>query len=147
MNILCQQDKRWASKFLGKTKYNLGRWGCTTTGITQGYNLLFGKQKTPANVAQILDYTPEGYILWKSLQKLNLRLTERFYGRKDVSIMEGLKNPNKFVLLQVNNNHWVFLMGRWIPILGYRIADPWKGDTCYTNRYKNNITGGAVITK
>jgi hypothetical protein len=50
------------------------------------------------------------------------------------------------VALQVNNNHWVWLIGRYIPLLGYRIADPMTGGKAYSSRYKT-ITGHAVIAK
>lgn len=143
---LSQQDSRWGNKYLGKTKYTIARYGCVTVDLTMIYNYIFGRQKTPDNVAQILEYTSGGLLIWKSLQKLNLSLKERFYGKQSDTINAGLKNPKTFVILQVNSNHWVWLIGRYIPYFGYKIIDPWDGRTKHTNAYRNNITGGAVIT-
>jgi hypothetical protein len=140
-----QQDPRWAS-----TKYQdgftIGRYGCEITNLAMIYDWFFLSNKTPLYVAQNLKFN-NGDILWSSLPKINLKLEKRYYSRDDNRITQALNNPNECCTVQVNNNHWLFIIGRKLPVLGYKVTDPWLGDTCYTNRYKNNITGFAVITK
>jgi hypothetical protein len=40
----------------------------------------------------------------------------------------------------------VWVIGRYIPYLGYRIVDPMGGVKAYSSKYKR-ITGHAIITK
>lgn len=145
MVILSQQDPRWAKITLGKSNYTVGRYGCTTTGISMASDY-FKNYHNPGYMAQHLEYTDEGYILWQSLSEVELKLLDRFYGKRDEKIKEAIKNPKKVCILQVNNNHWVVATGVSI-FGGYNIADPWYGDKSTTRRYKNNITGGAILTK
>jgi hypothetical protein len=146
MVIFNQQDSRWAKETLGNTVYTIGRWGCLNTVLTMVYNQIFNSRMTPLQCAKKLQFTPDGMLKWESLKEINLKLVSRIRVRNDVMIKNALNSPKDYVALQVNNNHWVWLIGRYIPILGYRIADPWTGTACYTNRYKNNITGFALIS-
>lgn len=103
----------------------------------------FKKFKNPGVLAKTLDFTKDGLILWGSLPKVGFQLEKRFTGEDRALIDAALKAPNKGVLIQVENYHWVLGLGRSI-FGGYRIADPWFGDISTTRRYKY-ISGGAVI--
>lgn len=142
-----QQDPRWASLKLGKSPYTVGRYGCTSVCVTDVMNWLLNKSIPPSETVPKLAYTSEGLILWDSLKNLGLSLVGRFYGRQYEVIDKALADPGLCAIAQVNGNHWVWVIGRRLPILGYRIADPWTGTKAYTNRYKNNITGCAIISK
>jgi hypothetical protein len=146
MTIFNQQDARWAKEILGNTPYTIGRWGCLTTVLTMIHNEIKGSVMTPLQCAKLLKFTPDGLVIWSSLKEIDLKLVNRMKFRHDVIIQSALNSKDDYVALQVNNNHWVWLIGRYIPILGYRIVDPWTGTKCYTNRYKNNITGCAIIS-
>lgn len=142
MQILSQRDPRWASKFLGKSKSTVGRYGCTITSISMLLDY-FKKYKNPGFLADNLVFTKEGLIIWGSLPTVGFQLEKRFYGNDTTLIDAALKHPNKGVIIQVENYHWVLGLGKSI-FGGYRIADPWFGDISTTRRYKS-ITGGAVI--
>jgi hypothetical protein len=147
MLIFKQSDVRWGKTTLGKSTATLARYGCTTCEITTGYDWFYNASTTPLRMAKTLEYTSDGSIIWSSLKNAKMKLVERIYGRNDAKIQEALSNPNKICILQVNNNHWLFLLGRKLPILGYKIGDSLYGDMGYTSRYRNNITGAAIISK
>jgi len=145
MLIFSQQDGRWASAIYNG-HYSIGRYGCLITCVTMVDDWLFSANRDPLWVASMLAYS-NGLLIWGSLAKIQMKLVQRVYVRNDAIISNALADPSTCVVLQVNSNHWVFAIGRKIPVLGYRIADPWDGRIKYTNAYRNNITGCAVLAK
>jgi hypothetical protein len=133
--------------FLGKTKFTIARWGCLDTVMTEIYDYLYGDKMTPDVMAQKLVFNENGDLVWSSLSNVDLKLISRVRYYNKAGIDKALKDPDQYIALQVNNNHWVWVIGRYLPFLGYKIADSWLGDKSYTNRYKNNITGYALIGK
>lgn len=93
-------------------------------------------------------YTRDGLVNWQKMTFANFKFEKRLYGRNDVDIMASLKDPNKAVLLQVDNGqHWVVALSKSFFKNDYNIADPWLGDrrtACDTYR---NITGSAHFVK
>jgi len=145
MVFLSQQDPRWVNyKYNGN--YTLGRYGCTITDITMFYDWAFNKNVRPDWVASKLKFS-NGLLLWNSISNIGLKFVYRYYSRNDNRIKQALNSANEGCLLQVNKNHWLFLIGRYIPGLGWKVADPWTGKSCYTKKYNNNITGFAVISR
>lgn len=148
MIYFSQLDPNWATAPLGKTKFLIGRWGCLETCVTMAFNWLYSSTATPATMEPKLTFLPTGDLDWKSLGNVGMKLISRIRGREDQAvIMEALKHPRKVCFLQVNKAHWLFLIGRKLPILGYRVVDPLTGKPCYTSKYNNNITGSAVVTE
>lgn len=145
MIAFSQQDPRWAQKKYNNG-YTYGRYGCTITCLAMVRNWFYGVVVFPDWVGPKLTYT-SGMIIWSSLANIGLRLVERVRVRNDVKIRAALASPSQCCIVEVNHNHWLFVVGRYIPVLGYRVIDPWRGDYCYTNRYGNNITGCAIISK
>jgi len=141
-----QQNSQWVNEKL-INGYTVGRWGCLAVSLANARNWFYNKNDNPMWTVPKLNYTSDGRILWNSLKNVGLKLVERVYGRNEAKINEALAHPNKCVILQVNNNHWVWAIGRKLPILGYRIADPWDGRIKYINFYRDNITGCAVISR
>lgn len=141
-----QRQLPWATMKLGKSLCTCGRYGCTSCCIVNGRNFLLGLNETPDKVISKINYTADGLILWGSLPNIGLRLVSRIYGRNDAAIQQALSDPSKFVIIQVENDHWLWVIGRKLPLLGWRCFDPWFADKCYSNRYKN-ITGCAIIGK
>lgn len=143
MRILSQRDPIWANDKLGQSQSTVGRYGCTITSISMGTDY-FKSWKTPKELAKELKYTNEGLLLWDSLPSATcFKLEKRFYGQQDHLIREALGSQKKIALIQVENYHWVLALGKNI-FGGYKIADPWFGDTSTTKRYKS-ITGGAIL--
>jgi hypothetical protein len=147
MTIFKQGDPRWGSVTMGKSGVTLARAGCTTTDIAMAYNWFYGSSMTPGQCAGKLNYNNAGEIIWNSLVNIKMKLVSRIYGKNEIEINKALANPNEVCILQVNGNHWLFLIGRKIPLLGYKVSDPLYGDACYTSRYKSNITGCAILAK
>jgi len=108
------------------------------------YDWFYGDNKTPDWMADQLKYL-DGMVIWSSMPKM--KLVARIRYRDDNAIREALANPNECCLVEVNHSHWLFVIGRYIPWLGYRVVDPWNGQIVYTNKYQNNITGVVVVSR
>lgn len=147
MTIFSQQDSRWANVKMGGSNYTIGRWGCLLTDLTNLRNFIFGSAMRPDQADDKLSFTKDGLLIWGSLSGIGLKLVERVYKNDYNKILSVYKSSDKYAILQVNNNHWVWVIGRYIPYFGWKIGDPWTGTSCYTNKYRNNITGFAVISK
>lgn len=145
MYTYSQQDSRWRSVIFGG-HYTIGRYGCTITDLTMIHDWFYNEGWSPSNVASKLKYT-NGLIIWKSLENIGLRLINRIRVRNDAAIRGALAANDQCVIVEVNHNHWLWVIGRQLPGLGYRVVDPWDGRTKYTNAYGNNITGCAIIGK
>lgn len=141
MKILSQRDPQWSAHKIGSSTLTIGRYGCTLTCLSMltDYFQHFG---TPAQIAEHKDwFTKDGLVKWDKLNLKAMTFEKRLYGRNDAEIEKSLKDPNKAVILQVENYHWVVCLGK--DVFGrYRIADPWFGDKASINRYKI-ITGSA----
>lgn len=143
MQILSQRNPQWADVKIGPSNITVGRYGCTITCISM-LTSYFGNWVDPEQIALKQLFTKDGLIIWTKLNLPNIKFDHRGYGRNDVEIMDALKDPNKAVILQVQNYHWVVALGRGL-LKGYRIADPWFGDKSTTARYKDQITGYAIF--
>jgi hypothetical protein len=137
----------YPNTYLGNTKYTVSRWGCLSLVINMGYNFLFGKNVQPPEMVKILTYSADGNLQWGSLSKIGLKLVKRISQTLPPydAIKSGYENPNQFVALELHNgSHFVWVIGRRIPLLGYRILNPFGGKKEYC---KNNITGCRIVEK
>lgn len=135
--------------YLGKTRYTFARYGCLTDCIIMGYDFLFGAKKTPDQIVPQLQYNSDGMLLWSSLKVLGLELKEQAwhvgYLPKDM-IEKWWKNQNVCCAFEINYGvHFVWQIGGWYPILGYKLFDPWTNKTSYSRYYK--ITGCRIFGK
>ena len=144
MKIFNQQD--YPNDYLGDTKYSIARWGCLDTVITMIYDYLFSRQLNPVEISKLLSFNSDGELEWWSLKNIGLKLDERvrFYSKEKID--DAYASDDKFIALQVNNSHWVWVIGRYYPYFGYKIVDPLHGDKARSTRYAN-ITGHAIISK
>lgn len=142
MILLSQRDPRWADKPIGASNIKLGRYGCTVTCISMLTDYA-GAWQRPDEIASHKDwFTKDGLVLWSKLSLPAITFEKRLYGKNDDEIMKSLKDPNKAVILQVQNYHWVVCIGKnWSG--SYRIADPWTGKKANISKYNNEITGSA----
>jgi len=70
----------------------------------------------------------------------------REYKRDDKKIQEYLKDPNKAVILQVDNgSHWIVALRPTILGKDYVCADPWTGKKCLAIKDYHNITGATYF--
>ena len=109
----------------------------------------FGSYVSPGQAARHLTwYTPDGLIIWQALQFDKMKFVRRETGRDDVYILAALKDPNRAVMLQVNNGqHWVVAIKKNLLNNSYQVADPWMGDKCDVISRYHNITGAAYFAR
>jgi len=145
MKIFCQRDKRWFDKYLGKTKQKMAAVGCTTTDIAMS-GTWFGEEILPYPLCQELEYTPDALVIWSSIGKVYKRMKFhwRFYTYDQKLIDEALKNPNKTLLLHVDNGgHWVHALWRVPGFKKFWVADPWDGK----KKFYSGVVGGSILIK
>lgn len=148
MKILSQHDLLWASRKLGSSNMTVGRYGCTTTCISM-LSDYFGSYKSPVELASNTNnYTSNGLIIWKNLKFDKMKFDRRSYLQDNTGIHQALIDPNKAVMLEVNDSqHWVVaLRPTWFSN-SYWVADPWSGDKCNVIRRYKNITGAAFFSR
>lgn len=148
MQFLSQRNPIWADVKIGQSPINLGRYGCTITCLSMATDY-FTKGKgwiAPDSIAIKQKFTKDGLILWSQLNFACMSFLKRGYGRNDIEIIEAINNPDKVVILQVENYHWVLALGKSL-LGGYRIADPWIGKESTTRSYKDQVTGYAIFTR
>ena len=143
MKILSQMFSGWHDILIGKTNETVGRKGCLITCISMITDFI-GRYVNPGELAQLLDFTDSALLYWNSVTKAKLDFVYRFYYRDDVKIKKAFNDPDQFVVLKVNNNHWVWLIGM---SGGYKVADPYYGDIIYLSKRKYKITGFAILEK
>ena len=145
MQILSQRDPRWSWKKLGKSKETVGAKGCVTTNISMGSSY-FGKFFDPGQLAELLDFTLEGYIFWQSVSKIGMKFIWRGYPSnfKQAEIDEALKNPKRICELNVDGGaHWVLGIYRVPLTKKYWVADPWDGK----RKFYGGVIGYAILEK
>lgn len=105
--------------------------------------------KSPLQIAtDTQNYTIDGLIIWKNLSFPKMKFVYRDYGENDAMINDALKDPNKAVMLQVNNGqHWVVAIRKTLFGKDYVCVDPWDGKKCLAKKKYHNITGSARFCK
>ena len=148
MNFFSQNSPTWKEVKIGRSPWTLGSKGCTTTCVSDASSY-FQEEKTPDKLSQKgLTYTLDGLLLWSSIGRVfkKFEFEWRFYSYDKKRIDSAYKDPNKVVLLNVaKGSHWVFLVGRHIPFLGYKISDPFPFPA--KTYYRNDIIGGAILKR
>lgn len=141
---LSQQDPRWAGIALGKSRFLIGRYGCTTTCLSM-LSDFFKCFQDPGKIAQgYVQYNLDGEILWNTLNLTHMAFETRLRARDDQAILGALKDKNRAVILNVNNGaHWVVAIGK-VPFMNdYFIVDSWDGKVKTACGTYKNIVGSA----
>lgn len=143
MKILSQRDSQWADIRIGHSSETVGKKGCLITDNSAITDFI-GHFKDPGWLAQNLDFTAAGLLLWGSIIKAKLDFVYRFYSQDDTKIRKAFADPDQFVVLEVNHNHWLWLLG---VVGGYRVMDPYYGDVINIAQRGYKITGFAILEK
>lgn len=106
----------------------------------------FGDTINPKVAAMSLSYTQDALLIWKSINKIfqKTNFSWRFY-KYDQKLIDGaLKDPNKTLILHVDNGgHWVFALKR-IPFTSkFWVLDPWDGK----KKIYSGVVGGATFIR
>ena len=146
MKILCQRNPKWSTIKMGSSKLTLGKFGCTTTCISM-LSDYFGCYRSPEELAHNANnYTKSGLVIWQNIIFNKMSVGWREYKRDDKKIQEYLKDPNKAVILQVDNgSHWIVALRPTILGKDYVCADPWTGKKCLAIKDYHNITGATYF--
>jgi ABC-type bacteriocin/lantibiotic exporter with double-glycine peptidase domain len=147
MKILSQRDPCWANFLLGKSGNTIGKYGCLITCLSM-LSDWYGKYFIPSWLAKKLSFTIGGLLNWGSMDssQLPFKFVWRYYLQNDKKIKEILYSKDNACVLQVNNAHWVVLIG-YSRAFGYRVVDPFYGDTIFLAKRKYKITGFTEITR
>jgi hypothetical protein len=136
MEILKQGDNRWNRFTIGKTKFTLGRWGCTITSLCMMLSKFTLAYPMPDAAAKQWKFDSSGRIIWKTTDFQFAKFIWR-YAYNNVTAIEKYGNdPNKGVIVEVDNYHWC-CVNRVVggkPVL----YDPLTGEELldYRKRYK-----------
>lgn len=143
MIYLSQRDLRWANQKMLPSNLTLGRFGCTTTSISMLSDYFKCFVRPDWMIGPNVKYTNDGLIIWQSIEFPKFKFETRRFGWQLAEIDKSIKDPNKAVILQVNNGaHWVVAIRRIPMTKHYFIVDPWTGRLSTTMAYKN-VTGSA----
>lgn len=146
MKILCQYDKLWSKIKLLPSNLTMAAKGCLTTDICM-LSDYYGCFKTPDQVVGInIKYTVDGLIIWESINFSTFKFVKRVRNLFDVvSVDESIKDPDKAVILAINNDaHWVVAMKK-LPLGMYLCGNPWGG--VKTMIHESKISGSAHFIK
>lgn len=147
MNFFSQNSPEWRNTLIGKSDKTVGAYGCTISCVADGSSY-FQEEATPGVLAKKLSFTPSGLLIWSSIGKYfkTFQFEWRFYSFDKVRIDEALKDPKRVCLVNVDKGkHWVFVVGRYIPFLGYKVSDPWHFPA--KTAYRKDIVGGAILKR
>lgn len=144
MKLLSQKDPRWGNEEIGQSGLKIRDYGCTITVASMFLSwyqeIGMGVFQTPDYLAKTLNFTKDGKVYWKSFEKVGLKFVYRYYYKDDKKCLEILKSKYNVCLLQVNNNHWVALVG-YSRIYGLKIADPYYKEYAYLSKRGYKVTG------
>ncbi len=109
----------------------------------------FGCYQSPAWIAASKDlYTQDGLVIWAKAVFPKMAFEHREEGRNDANILSALKDPNRAVMLQVDNGqHWVVALRKTLFWNDYVVVDPWFGDKRTACGTYKNITGAAYFKR
>lgn len=149
MNLFhSQNDPRWKSVTIGKSKSTLGAFGCTLDCISDASSY-FGEETTPDILAKKLTFLVDR-VIWKSIDTFfkTFKFKCRFYKYDQPLIDQALlKDKNAVVLLNVDRGyHWVFALGK-TAFLGYRCSDPYPYPAKSRYYKSSDIVGGAILVR
>jgi hypothetical protein len=105
----------------------------------------FGTLVFPNEIAMHKDwFNAEGKIIWGKTNFKSMKFEKRLYKCYDGDIRASLKDPNRAVMLEVNNGqHWVVATkASWLSN-DYTCVDPWDGKRKSVLKNYHNITGSA----
>jgi hypothetical protein len=106
--------------------------------------------KNPKEIAANKDwYTKAGLVIWSKLSFDKMTFFRREYGEPTAAILNALADPDKGVILQVNDGaHWVVAYSKGV-LSGkdYWCIDPWTGKKCLVKKTYHNITGAAFFAR
>ncbi len=148
--LLRQDDQRWKNVKLGNSSSTVGDYGCLITNLSM-LSSWYRRFITPDVLAKELLFTPQGYLLWKSIDKSDLpfNFVWRYYTRDIEKILQILYSDDNACVVQVpyfGAYHWLTVIGHDAK-RGLLCADPLRGDVCFVESRYSNVSGFAEVTR
>ena len=109
----------------------------------------FGCYRSPPDIAHnAANYTPDGLIIWQQLRFARMQFIRRDRKVDTLAIADAMRDPNKAVMLEVNNGqHWVVAIRKTLLGNDYLVADPWTGKKVGAKAAYHNVTGAAFFAR
>ena len=146
--IYSQRDLRWASRKIGQSDLTIGRWGCCLSSICM-IGSYFGEEITPLQfAANANNFNKEGLVTWSNLKFNKMKFDRRSYLAGDSDIKRAISDPDRAVILQVNDGqHWLVAIRATFWGNDFVCADPFTGKKCLSKRDYHNISGCAFFSR
>jgi Peptidase_C39 like family len=146
LQIFSQNNPQWSNQQLGTSDVTIGGYGCIITCLAMACTY-FGKSTTPSTVdaelTQSGGYSNGNLYNFNAIEKItNLKetesvfsdLTDSGYAQILPHIKEGVNNPNKICIIQIDfvpntypmDSHYV-IVNRILDDNTLEIIDPWNG--------------------
>jgi len=149
MQRLSQRNPIWAAHKIGKTKFTIGKLGCTITSICMIHSKFYRNYIKPHEAAGEWKFDSRGRIFWTSSDFTGMTFRWRGYANDKEVISEYANDPKKGVIVEVGYKHWIAVGPK--SILGLqRYYDSWDGTWFYKGGLKKKygrITGYALFEK
>ena len=152
MKLLSQLDPRWCNVKLGSTPYPIGRWGCYETSILNGANALNANPKglLPSDLAaNVANFNSNGDLFAEKICKQigTIKFNGKELTYNPVNIAAALKDPRRFVILNVNGGaHFVLCWGK-VPLFDdWFVADPLGGKIVRAKAKYHNVVGARYFS-
>lgn len=148
MKHLSQYDPAWGAVKLGQSTLTMAKFGCTTTCMSMLTDYFEGYVSPPEIAHNAANYTPDGLVVWEKLKFPTMKFDSRERKLDKAKVALYLKDPNKAVILNVNNGaHWVVGLKKTLFGDSYVVLDPWGGVKVDANKKYRNVVGAAYFSK
>lgn len=119
-----QNDPRWKLKKIRGTNLLVNDYGCLICCVAM-LSTYFGDNFGPVGAIDLTGFTPEGKMIWRSGNYKTFEFDKIVKGRDDDLIKKALKDPDRAVILGLNNaKHWVVATLFFDDLGTYEIMDP-----------------------
>ena len=155
MTKYSQIDSRWGGSHLGSSNTTIHAAGCKVTAVCNGVNAICGTDWTPGQLASnaaIFDPETDGTLDLLDDAKAAafikvIKSDGRDFIEDDARIDQYLKDPNKFVIWNVNDGRH-FVLGWKKDIFGkYWALDSWDGTIVDVKKKYKNIVSSRYYSK
>lgn len=147
MKILSQLDPRWCNVRIGQSPVFIGHYGCYLTSILNGANALNANPKgllPPDLAANVASFQADGQLYADKVcrQVGTIKFNGKEEGENKANILAALKDPRRFVILNVNHGaHFVLCYGK-VPLMDdWFVADPLGGKIVRAKAKYHNVEG------
>ncbi len=150
LTIFCQRSGKYSGITFGDSE-SIEKSGCLICAIATGIQP-FVPSIDPKIIVQSCQFTPQGYLVWRSVEALHPDLLFVWRYRNPIDFWINFRNDKNFTyIFEINGisnpegSHWVTFISQ---VPGYErevalVADPFDGSIQFLEF--NKVKGGAAI--